>query len=74
MVQTVFMKRRFIFGLVLVALLLNLAVGAKIYLSVARLANGEDEIQTNVDLFTDAIRKIRKEYVDGKDLTYQQLV
>ena len=68
------MKRRFIFGLVLVALLLNLVVGAKIYLSVARPANGDDEIQTNVDLFTDAIRKIRKEYVDGKDLTYQQLV
>ncbi len=68
------MKRRFIFGLVLIALLLNLAVGAKIYLSVARPANGEDEIQANVDLFADAIRKIRKEYVDGKDLTYQQLV
>ena len=72
--QTVFMKRRFIFGLVLVALLLNLAVGAKIYLSAARPANGEDEVQANVELFADAIRKIRREYVDGKDITYQQLV
>ena len=68
------MKRRFIFGLVLVALLLNLAVGARIYLSAARPAGDEDEVQANLDLFADAIQKIRNEYVDGKDLTSQQLV
>ena len=68
------MKRRFIFGLVVVALLLNLAVGAKIYLSAAKTATVEDNPQANLDLFNDAIQKIRREYVDGKDLTYQQLV
>src|ERR1035437_396254 len=68
------MKRRFIFGLVVVALLLNLAVGAKIYLSAAQASNNEDSAQQNLEVFTDAMQKIGSEYVDGKDLTYQQLV
>ena len=68
------MKRRFVFGLVVLALLLNLAVGAKIYLSAAKTATVGDNPQANLDLFNDAIQKIRREYVDGKDLTYQQLV
>ena len=68
------MKRRFIFGLVVVALLLNLAVGAKIYLSAAQASNNEDSAQQNLEVFTDAMQKIRSEYVDGKDLKYQQLV
>lgn len=68
------MKRRFIFGLVVVALLLNLAVGAKIYLSAGKTATAGDNPQANLELFNDAIQKIRREYVDGKELTYQQLV
>ena len=68
------MKRRFIFGLVVVALLLNLAVGAKIYLSAAQATNNDDNAQQNLEVFTDAMQKIRSEYVDGKDLKYQQLV
>ncbi|HTL74302.1 MAG TPA: S41 family peptidase [bacterium] len=68
------MKRRFIFGLVVIALLVNLAVGAKIYLSAARTATDEDNPQANLALFNDALQKIRSEYVDGTNLTYQQLV
>jgi carboxyl-terminal processing protease len=68
------MKRRFVFSLVLVALLVNLAVGARIYLSAAPLAAKNDNAAANLELFNDAILKIRREYVDGKDLTYQQLV
>ena len=68
------MKRRFVFSLVLVALLVNLAVGARIYLSAAPLAAKDDNAAANLELFNDAILKIRREYVDGKDLTYQQLV
>ena len=68
------MKRRFIFGLVVVALLLNLAVGAKIYLTAAPTAPGGDNPQANQELFQEALQKIHKEYVDGKNLTYQQLV
>jgi carboxyl-terminal processing protease len=68
------MKRRVVFGLVLAALLLNLAVGAKIYLNASRTASNQDNAAANLALFNDAIQKIRGEYVDGKDLTYQQLV
>lgn len=68
------MKRRFIFGLVVIALLVNLAVGAKIYLSAAKSATDEDNPQANLALFNDALQKIRSEYVDGTNLTYQQLV
>jgi carboxyl-terminal processing protease len=68
------MKRRFIFGLVVIALLVNLAVGAKIYLSAAKAATTEDNPQANLALFNDALQKIRSEYVDGTNLTYQQLV
>ena len=68
------MKRRLVFGLVLVALVVNLALGAKVYLSAARPAAEDDALQANLELFNEAIQKIRTEYVDGKDLTYQQLV
>ena len=74
MVSNVHMKRRFIFGLVVAALLLNLAVGAKIYLSTARAENDDDNATTNLAVFSDALQKIRTEYVDGKNLTFQQLV
>ena len=68
------MKRRAIFTLVIVTLLINLAVGAKIYFSAARVAADNDNSQANFAVFNDAIHKIRNEYVDGKNLTYQQLV
>lgn len=68
------MKRRFIFGLVVVSLLLNLAVGARIYFTTARSLPEEDNAQKNLEVFTEALQKIRSEYVDGKDLKYQQLV
>jgi carboxyl-terminal processing protease len=68
------MKRRFIFTLTVAALLLNLALGAKIFLSAVRLTNDDDNARAKLELFTDALQKIRTEYVDGKDLTYQQLV
>jgi carboxyl-terminal processing protease len=68
------MKRSFIFGIVILALLLNLAVGASIYLKSARAANDDDNARANLAVLTDALQKIRSEYVDGKNLTYQQLV
>lgn len=68
------MKRRLIFGLVAVTLLLNLAFGAKVYLSAAQGATDADNPQANFQIFNDAIQKIRREYVDGTNLTYQQLV
>jgi carboxyl-terminal processing protease len=68
------MKRSVIFGLVLVALLLNLALGANIYLNAARTASDTDTSQASMEVFNDAMQKIHSEYVDGKDLTYRQLV
>jgi carboxyl-terminal processing protease len=68
------MKRRFIFIFVIGTLLLNLAFGAKLYLSTARAATEDDSASANLEVFNDALHKIHKEYVDGKDLTYQQLV
>jgi carboxyl-terminal processing protease len=67
------MSRRLVFGLVSVALLLNLAVGAKIYLGTPR-ATEDETAQSSQEVFSDALQKIRSEYVDGKDLTYKQLV
>ena len=68
------MKRSFIFGIVTVALLLNLAVGAKIFWQSSRTANEDDNARENFAVFTEALQKIRNEYVDGTNLTYQQLV
>lgn len=68
------MKRSFVFGIVTAALLLNLAVGAKIFIQHSRAAKEDDNARKNLAVYTDALQKIRSEYVDGKDLTYQQLV
>ena len=68
------MKRSFIFGIVIVALLLNLAVGASIYLKTVRATNDDDNARANFAVFSEALQKVRNEYVDGKKLTYQQLV
>ena len=68
------MKRRLIYGVVVVALLLNLAIGARIYLGSARAAGKQDALYPNLELFADVLEKVRKEYVDGRDLTYHDLV
>jgi carboxyl-terminal processing protease len=69
------MKRRLIYGLVVAALVLNLAIGARIYLgSVAHAAGKQDTAYSNLELFAEVLEKVRKEYVDGKDLTYHDLV
>ncbi len=67
------MKRRLIYGVVLIALTLNLAIGAKLYLGSAEAAE-RDSAYPNLELFSVVMEKIRKDYVGGKDLTYQDLV
>jgi carboxyl-terminal processing protease len=68
------MKRRLIYGLVAVALVLNLAIGARIYLGSARAADKPDAVYPNLELYANVLEKVRKEYVDGHDLTYHDLV
>ena len=67
------MNRRLVFGLVSTALLINLAVGAKIYLGTPH-APDDTTAAASQQVFSDALQKIRSEYVDGQDLTYHQLV
>jgi len=68
------MKRRLIFGLVTVLLALNLAIGAKIYLSSAHAAGAKDSPDANLEIFADVLQKVRTSYVDGTNLTYHKLV
>ena len=68
------MKRRLIYGLVIVALALNLAIGARIYLGSARASDKQDTVYPNLELFASVLEKVRKEYVDGQNLTYHDLV
>jgi carboxyl-terminal processing protease len=68
------MKRSMVFGVVLVALVLNLALGANIFFNSSRPTNNTDSAQASLDVFNDAMQKIHGEYVNGKNLTYRQLV
>jgi carboxyl-terminal processing protease len=69
------MNRRLIFGVVIVALLVNLAIGAQLYFSAKPAAQDvRDAEDPNIQVFSDALEKIRSQYVDGKDVTYRQLV
>lgn len=67
------MKQRLIYGLVVVVLALNLALGARVYFSTAAAAE-KDSPYPNLELFSFVMEKVRRDYVDGTNLTYQQLV
>jgi len=67
------MKRRLTYGLVTLVLAANLILGARLYLSSA-VAAEKDSAYPNLELFTVVMERIRKDYVDGKDTTYQDLV
>ena len=67
------MKRRLTYGLVMVVLAANLAIGARLYLSSAEAAE-KDSAYPNLELFSVVMEKIRKDYVDGKDTSYKELV
>jgi len=67
------MKRRLIYGLVVIVLAVNLVFGAYFFHSSAAAAE-KDSPYPNLELFTFVMEKVRKDYVDGKNLTYQDLV
>jgi carboxyl-terminal processing protease len=67
------MKQRLIYGFVVIVLGINLLVGARIYESTAQAAQ-KDSAYPNLRLFSEVMQKVRKEYVDGQDLTYKDLV
>ncbi len=69
------MKRRLIFSLVIAVLLVNLAIGAQIYLAAAGSAKNPHDLEgPELQLFSEVLERVHNEYVDGKDMTYQQLV
>jgi carboxyl-terminal processing protease len=67
------MKQRLIYGVVMAVLALNLALGARMYFSTAAAAE-KDSPYPNLELFSYVMEKVRRDYVDGGDLTYQELV
>jgi len=67
------MKRRLLYGVVLAALGVNLLVGAWIFQSSAVAAEKESPY-ASLKLFSYALERVRKDYVDGQKLTYQDLV
>ncbi len=68
-----FMKKRVIYGLLFVVLSFNLFVGAQVYLDNAEAADKND-VYRNLELFSRVLERVRKEYVDGQNLTYQELI
>src|SRR6266568_4382609 len=67
------MKQRLIYGLVSLALSVNLLIGARIYLTSAQAAE-KDSAYPSLELFSYVMEKVRNDYVDGQKLTYQELV
>lgn len=67
------MKRRLIYGLVVVVLAINVGIGASIYSSVAG-SDSEDSPYDSLELFSFVLERVRRDYVDGQDLTYKELV
>ena len=67
------MKRRMLFGLLSAALVVNLLVGARVYTTSAAAAE-KDSAYPNLKLFAEVMEKVRKDYVDGQDLSYQDQV
>src|SRR5947209_13748251 len=67
------MKRRVIYGVVAFVLAVNLLIGARIYVSSAQAAEKYSPYPS-LELFSYVMEKVRKDYVDGQKLTYQDLV
>ena len=67
------MKRRLIFGLVIALLTVNFLIGARVYSKSADNTQ-KDSVYPNLRLFSEVMEKVRRDYVDGTNLTYQDLV
>jgi carboxyl-terminal processing protease len=67
------MKKRILYGVLLTALTINLLLGARIYFSLAQAGERDDGYQ-HYELFTRVLERVRKDYVDGDKLSYQELI
>jgi len=67
------MKRRFLYGVLLGVLGVNLFFGAQTYLTNVKAAEKDDALP-NLRLFSTVLDRVRQEYVDGDKLSYQELI
>src|SRR5438552_11054520 len=67
------MKRRILYGTLLALLGANIFVGAQIYFSSVQGAE-KDDAYPQLKLFSTVLEKVRYDYVDGGNLTYQELI
>jgi carboxyl-terminal processing protease len=67
------MKKRLIYGLILAILGVNLFIGVQVYVKTARAAD-KDDAYDSIKLFTVVLDKVRKEYVEGDKVSYQDLI
>jgi carboxyl-terminal processing protease len=67
------MKRIVIYGGVILALGINLLLGAKVYHDSGDAA-AKDSPYPSLELFSYVMERVRKDYVDGAELTYKDLV
>jgi len=67
------MKRKVIFGAVTLLLVVNLLIGTKVFLTSAQAAE-KDSAYPSLELFTTVLERVRKDYVDGQNVKYQDLV
>jgi carboxyl-terminal processing protease len=66
------MKRRYLYGLLTVVLTVNLVIGATVYLQSAE--SKKDNAYPSLELFSRVMEIVRRDYVDGRELTYHDLV
>ena len=67
------MKKTVLYGALICALTINLIVGAQVYLADVK-GREADDPEWNYKLFVNVLERVRNEYVDGNDLTYQDLI
>ena len=68
------MKKRVVYWSIAALLGVNLFIGAQIYNYSASAGVTKDEPYANYRLLTEVLEKVRREYVDGENLTYQELI
>jgi carboxyl-terminal processing protease len=67
------MKRRLIYGVVITVLAVNLGVGLSLYTTLAA-SSEEDNALPSLEMFSFVLERVRRDYVDGENLTYRELV
>ena len=67
------MKNRFLYGILVAALSLNLLAGFQIYVYSAG-AEGRDDPEASLALLTQVMELIRQDYVDSDKVSYENLI